>query len=90
MKACAPAALLLRHVEALSKKADSGAPGRPPAIVRVIEDAMNGLRTASGELGFPCLLIGTTGDADGTPGEVLGCFKQEVEIGVSPQDFSHA
>jgi peroxin-6 len=83
VKACAPAALLLRHVEALSKKADSGAQGRPPAIVKVLDDAMDTLRTASGELGFPCLLIGSSSDVDATPSEVLGCFKQEVEISVS-------
>lgn len=44
---------------------------------------MTALREASGEAGWPCLLLGTTSDVDAAASEVLGCFKQEIEITVS-------
>ena len=81
-KSCSPSLLVIRHIEALSRKSESGPSGRPPAVVKVLEDAMTSLREASAESGWPSLLVGTTNDADATPGEVLGCFKQETEIGV--------
>jgi len=89
VKACTPSILLIKHVEVLSKKAESGPSGRPPAIVKVLEDAMSALRQISGETGWPCLLLGTTSDVDATAAEVLGCFKQEIEITVSLELTNH-
>jgi peroxin-6 len=82
VKACSPSILLIKHIEILSKKSENGPTSRPPAVVKVLEDSMAALREASGETGWPCLLLGTTSDIDATTGEVLGCFKQEIEIGV--------
>lgn len=76
---------MIKHVEVLSKKSEPGSAGRPPAVVKVLEDAMNSLRQISGETGWPCLLLGTSSDVDATAGEILGCFKQEIEISVSLQ-----
>ncbi len=87
-KACSPSLLVIRRIEALSRKAESGSSGRPPAIVKVLEDAMQSLREASAESGWPSLLLGTTGDFEAVPGEVLACFKQEIDIGVSMLYFS--
>lgn len=80
---CSPSILLLRHVEALASKAESGPRGRPPAIAKVLEDVVKALQKATEADGYPCILIGTTCDADAVPGEVLGVFKQEIELGVS-------
>lgn len=82
-KACSPSILLIKHIEILSKKSESGPMGRPPPIVKVLEDVLTALRDASAESGWPSVLIGTTSDVDATSGEILSCFKQEIEIGVS-------
>jgi len=81
-KSCAPSILLLCHVEALSRKSESSATGRSPPIVKVLEDALGFLKTASSETGWPCVLIGTTADEDAVPPEVLGCFKQDISLSV--------
>lgn len=81
-KSCAPSILLLHHVEALAKKSESTALGRPPAIVRVLEDAVRDLKAASTETGWPCVLIATTIDTDAIPGEVLSVFKQDIILPV--------
>jgi peroxin-6 len=48
-----------------------------------LEDAVKALQKATEADGYPCILIGTTCGADAVPGEVLGVFKQEIELGVS-------
>lgn len=85
-KACSPSLLVIKHIDALSRKADSGTTERPPAIVKVLEDAMIALQEASAVTGWPSILVGTTSDVDAVPGEVLGCFKQEIEIGVRSEN----
>ena len=82
VKASSPSILLIKHIEALAKKADSGPSGRPPAVVKTLQDVLSALRGASAETEWPCVLVGTTSDVDAAPGEVLGCFKQEIEISV--------
>jgi peroxin-6 len=79
----APAIVLLHHVEALAKKSESSATGRQPPMVKVLEDALGYLREASRETQWSCVLVGTTCDAESVPGEILGCFKQDVEMSVS-------
>lgn len=82
-KNASPVIVLLHHIEALAKKSESSATGRQPPMVKVLEDALGHLRTASRETEWSCVLLGTTCDADSVPGELLGCFKQDVEINVS-------
>jgi peroxin-6 len=78
-----PSILLLRNIEALAKKSD--APNvRPTPVVRVLEDALVRLKEAAGESGLPCVLVGTTGDGEGVENGVRACFKQEIELPVSP------
>lgn len=84
-KSCAPSILLLHQVEALSRKSESTDAGRIPPIVKVLEDALAYLKEASGETGWPCVMIGTTADEDAVPPQVLGCFKQDITLPVSQQ-----
>ena len=80
---CAPSILLLKHLEALARKTESSSLGRPPAIVKVLEDSLSFLRQASMETQWPCIMIGTTAEEDGLPPEVLNCFKQDIVMSVS-------
>ncbi|KAK4689356.1 peroxin-6, partial [Tremellales sp. Uapishka_1] len=75
-KSCAPAVVLMNHIEALSRSSESAASGR----IKVLEDAMKYLRKASLEAGWPVVVVGTTADADAVPAEILGCFKQDITI----------
>ncbi|WVF73189.1 hypothetical protein IAT40_008008 [Kwoniella sp. CBS 6097] len=89
-KTCAPSLLVLHHIEALAKKTESSVMGRPPPIVKVIEELMDSARTAIGKsdpreqgqgaVGWPIVVMGTTIDGEALPNELAGCFKQEVEI----------
>jgi peroxin-6 len=81
-KSCSPSILLLQHVEALARKSESTAMGKQPPIVKVLEELLGGMKKASAEVGWPCVLVGTTVDVDAVPGEVLGVFKQEIAIPV--------
>ncbi|WWC91585.1 uncharacterized protein L201_006531 [Kwoniella dendrophila CBS 6074] len=76
-KLCSPSLLVLNHVEALAKKTESSVLGRPPAIVKVLEEV---IESAKSSTDWPVAVIGTTIDADSIPNELLGCFKQDVEI----------
>lgn len=81
---CSPSLLVLHHVEALSSKSDSPL-GRPPPIVRVLEEVIDGASQTSNSnsessSSWPVFVIGTTADADAVPSEVLACFKQEIEL----------
>ena len=82
-KLCAPSILLLSHIEALSRKSESSATSRIPPIVKVLEDALAFLKTASVETRWPCMMMGTTVDEDAVPPAVLGCFKQDISLPVS-------
>lgn len=82
-RSTAPSILLLHHIEALAKKSESTATGRPPAVVKILEDAVASLREGAKESGWPCVLLGTVVDPDVVPGELLGVFKQDVIISVS-------
>ncbi|OCF40790.1 hypothetical protein I317_05402 [Kwoniella heveanensis CBS 569] len=91
-KGCAPSLLVLHHIEALAKKTESTVMGRPPPIVKVIEEIMSSARivrpiggsggdsSSSGEAEWPVVVMGTTVDGNALPNELAGCFKQEVEI----------
>lgn len=81
---CSPSLLVLHHVEALSSKSDSPL-GRPPPIVKVLEEVIDGASQTSNSnsessSSWPVIVIGTTADADAVPSEVLACFKQEIEL----------
>ncbi len=79
-KSCAPSIVLLNHVEALAKKSETG---KAPQMLKVLEDALSFLKDGSAEMGWPLVLIGTTVDEDSVPPEILGCFKQDVNLSVS-------
>ncbi|XAO24331.1 hypothetical protein I312_103129 [Cryptococcus bacillisporus CA1280] len=87
---CSPSLLVLHQVEALSSKSDSPL-GRPPAIVKVLEEVIDGARQMSNSSSgsssnWPVIVVGTTANADAVPSEVLGCFKQEVELKAPNED----
>lgn len=87
---CSPSLLVLHQVEALSSKSDSPL-GRPPAIVKVLEEVIDGARQISNSSSgsssnWPVIVVGTTANADAVPSEVLGCFKQEVELKAPNED----
>lgn len=87
---CSPSLLVLHQVEALSSKSDSPL-GRPPAIVKVLEKVIDGARQMSNSSSgsssnWPVIVVGTTANADAVPSEVLGCFKQEVELKAPNED----
>lgn len=79
---CAPAILLLSHLEAFTPPSGGGAapPTRPPPIVKVIEDILADCRAAGAESGQPVALIGTTSAADTVPRDMLACFKHEISL----------
>lgn len=79
---CAPAILLLSHLEAFSPPSGGGAapPTRPPPIVKVIEDILAECRAAGAETGQPVALIGTTSASDTVPRDMLACFKHEIAL----------
>ncbi|WRT70350.1 uncharacterized protein IL334_007348 [Kwoniella shivajii] len=76
-KLCSPSLLVLNHIEALAKKTESTVLGRPPAIVKVLEEI---IKSAKATDYWPVMVVGTTLEADSVPNELLGCFKQDVEI----------
>lgn len=82
-KSAAPSILLLHHIEALAKKAESAATGKVPPIVKFLDDLLGDMRTASLESGWPIVLMGTTIDEDSAPGDLLSCFKQDIQLSVS-------
>ncbi|AFR96905.2 peroxin-6 [Cryptococcus neoformans C23] len=87
---CSPSLLVLHHVEALSSKSDSPL-GRPPPIVKVLEEVIDGASQTSNSnsessSSWPVIVIGTTADADAVPSEVLACFKQEIELKAPNED----
>ena len=79
---CSPSILLLHNIEALAKRSEAGGTGRSPGIVKVLDDALISLREASGKKQWPCIMVGTTSNVDDLPGEVLGSFKQKIELSV--------
>lgn len=81
-KSCAPSLLLLKHVDVLAKKSESTATGKVPAIVKVLEDVLVELKVASGEAGWPCILVGTCADEDALLSEIGGVFKQDINLSV--------
>lgn len=79
-RSCAPAILLLRHVDALARKSQSLETGQEPAMASVLQDCLASLQdTVSGENGVnPIAVVGTTGDAERCPTGVLACFRHEL------------
>ncbi|KAK6909470.1 hypothetical protein I203_103489 [Kwoniella mangroviensis CBS 8507] len=77
-KLCSPSLLVLNHIEALAKKSESNTLGRSPPIVKVLEEIIQSAKEGSTD--WPVVVVGMTVDVDGIPNEVLGCFKQDVEI----------
>jgi peroxin-6 len=82
-KSAAPSILLLDHIEALAKRSDSAATGKSPPIVKVVDDLLVAMQKACVEIDWPIILMGTTIDEDSVPGELLSCFKQDIQIAVS-------
>ncbi|WVW86025.1 hypothetical protein I302_108063 [Kwoniella bestiolae CBS 10118] len=76
-KLCSPSLLVLNHVEALAKKSESNTLGRPPPIVKVLEEIIS---SAKASTDWPVVVMGTTVDVESVPNELVGCFKQDVEI----------
>nr|XP_019010198.1 uncharacterized protein I206_04666 [Kwoniella pini CBS 10737]OCF48979.1 hypothetical protein I206_04666 [Kwoniella pini CBS 10737] len=76
-KLCSPSLIVLHNIEALAKKTESTVLGRPPSIVKTLEDLITSAKQSSD---WPVVVLGTTVDADAVPNEVLGVFKQDVEI----------
>jgi peroxin-6 len=81
-KSAAPSIFLLHHIEALAKKAESVATGKVPPIVKLIDDLLSEMRSATLESGWPIVLMGTTVDEDSAPSDLLSCFKQDLSISV--------
>ncbi|WVQ67038.1 uncharacterized protein L199_005231 [Kwoniella botswanensis] len=77
-KLCSPSLLVLNHIEALAKKSESNTLGRSPPIVKVLEEVIQSAKESSTD--WPVVVVGTTVDADSMPNEVVGSFKQDVEI----------
>ncbi|WWD03593.1 hypothetical protein V865_001647 [Kwoniella europaea PYCC6329] len=77
-KLCSPSLLVLNHIEALAKKSESNTLGRSPPIVKVLEGIIQSAKEPSTD--WPVVVVGTTVDVDSIPNEVVGCFKQDVEI----------
>ncbi|WVQ73021.1 hypothetical protein IAR50_002584 [Cryptococcus sp. DSM 104548] len=84
-QSCAPSILVLHHIEALASKADSPL-GRPPAIVKVVEDLLESAKKANsangkeGEEVWPVVVMATTADSDSVPPALLACFKQDISL----------
>lgn len=92
---CAPAVLLLRHVEALARKSQALETGQEPTMATVLQNCMASLkqrpsmnRSIDGDrdeaintqTSLPIAVIGTTGDADRCPTGVLACFQHELKF----------
>ncbi|MCO5598679.1 hypothetical protein L7F22_052777 [Adiantum nelumboides] len=91
---CAPAILLLRHVEALARKSQALETGQEPTMATVLQDCMASLKQSSSrkqsdgeedasintQVSLPIAVIGTTGDADRCPTGVLACFRHELNF----------
>ncbi|PWN35576.1 AAA-domain-containing protein [Meira miltonrushii] len=76
---CAPAILLLRHVEALARKSQALETGQEPTMTTVLQDCMTNASTNT-QAPSPIAVIGTTGDADRCPTGVLACFRHELNF----------
>jgi peroxin-6 len=75
---CAPAILLLRHVEALARKSQALETGQEPTMATVLQNCLRDLRVPTSSL--PILVLGTTGDAERCPTGVLACFRHELHF----------
>jgi peroxin-6 len=82
-KSCTPSVLVLHHVEAFGRRSDQSTLSRPLSVVKVLEDALTYIKESSVETGWPCILLGTTADVEAVPSEILGCFKQEIDVAAS-------
>ncbi|ODN81514.1 hypothetical protein L202_01936 [Cryptococcus amylolentus CBS 6039] len=87
-QSCAPSILVLHHIEALASKSESPL-GRPPAVVKVIQDLLADAKSppgiSSGEETWPVVVMATTSDPDNVPSVLLACFKQDLFL-LSPSE----
>ncbi|PKC72839.1 AAA-domain-containing protein [Rhizophagus irregularis] len=75
---CSPCVFLLGHVDALAKKSAVLETGQEPTISTILQDCFKQLITNFQNIGYPVLVVGTTGDIDKIPASVIGCFRHEI------------
>ncbi len=75
---CAPAVLLLRHVEALGKKEENQRVGKDSANVSALAALLRS--NSIGQTAWPVVVIGTTSDETQLPQTTLALFKVELEL----------
>lgn len=79
-RACAPAILLLTHLEAFAPASGGASAPKPPPAVKVLEDILTSARQFGAENGVPLVLAATTSDSDKVPRDMLAVFKHEIAI----------
>lgn len=75
---CTPCLLVMRHLEALSQTTQAAEPGKEPAIVSVLKEALESIQNGWRLTGYPVIVLGTTSESGRVPANLLSCFKQEV------------
>ncbi|CAG8664974.1 1245_t:CDS:2, partial [Cetraspora pellucida] len=75
---CSPCVLLLRHIDALARKSAVLETGQEPTISIILQESFKQLIENFQTIGYPVLVVGTTGDIDKVPSSVIGCFRHEI------------
>ncbi|CAG8811905.1 14139_t:CDS:2, partial [Racocetra persica] len=75
---CSPCVLLLRHIDALARKSAILETGQEPTISIILQESFKQLIENFQTIGYPVLVVGTTGDIDKVPSSVIGCFRHEI------------
>ncbi|RHZ72519.1 hypothetical protein Glove_242g90 [Diversispora epigaea] len=75
-----PCIFLLRHIDALARKSVALETGQEPSISSVLQDSFKQLLENFQTIGYPVLVIGTTGDIEKVPASVISCFRHEISF----------
>ncbi|CAG8480913.1 8023_t:CDS:2, partial [Funneliformis caledonium] len=73
-----PCVFLLRHIDALVRKSAVLETGQDPTISTILQDCFKQLLINFQNIGYPVLVVGTTGDIEEVPASVIGCFRHEI------------
>ncbi|CAG8505257.1 3910_t:CDS:10 [Diversispora eburnea] len=75
-----PCIFLLRHIDALARKSVALETGQEPSISSVLQDSFKQLLENFQTIGYPVLVVGTTGDIEKIPASVISCFRHEISF----------
>ncbi|CAI2177371.1 10147_t:CDS:10 [Funneliformis geosporum] len=73
-----PCVFLLRHIDALVRKSAVLETGQDPTISTILQDCFKQLLINFQNIGYPVLVVGTTGDIEEVPASIIGCFRHEI------------